>query len=525
MMRRPLALGAAAGIAVGAGAYYADEGVRRQLEFWRQVLPIYAHYRYLQYVDLPMRKIESNSDEGAAEYDKLHARYAPVVERATLKLRGFYLKAAQLVSTRDDMVPEEYMRWCKRMQSEVPTPFAPGEGKRIVQAALGGADMFDATFSHWDDTPHGSASIGVVHRARLAGSDREVAVKVQMPGIEAKFRTDLLTIKRFCTIAMPQHLSALQEIENQFRNEFDYELEASHLQQVYTNISQSTWRKRVVVPRPVPELCRKHVLVMDFIPGVKLHEGIREQWRRVAEREGVPFDVYADRQLTAPPRDLATSASRHRLLHVQLLARDAVANIWRIAYNVTLGIALGFKPLVWTEMPINLADTIRLLAEIHAHEIFVDGCFNGDPHPGNILLMPDGRLGLVDYGQVKTISVDSRRQYAKLIVALADRDYEEAIRVASEFGLRTRRMDPDVMWRLLAFHHDRDTADVTMGLNLQLFMEWAEAKDPMVYTPPDLIVPARVSMMMRGLGNVFGVKASVAQLWRPYAVETLRQAP
>ena len=38
---------------------------------------------------------------------------------------------------------------------------------------------------------------------------------------------------------------------------------------------------------------------------------------------------------------------------------------------------------------------------VHGHQIFVDGAFNGDPHPGNILLTPDGKLGLIDYGQVR----------------------------------------------------------------------------------------------------------------------------
>lgn len=38
---------------------------------------------------------------------------------------------------------------------------------------------------------------------------------------------------------------------------------------------------------------------------------------------------------------------------------------------------------------------------VHGHQIFVDGAFNGDPHPGNILLTPDGKLGLIDYGQAR----------------------------------------------------------------------------------------------------------------------------
>lgn len=72
-----------------------------------------------------------------------------------------------------------------------------------------------------------------------------------------------------------------------------------------------------------------------------------------------------------------------------------------------------------TEAPINLGEALQLLNDVHCHEIFVDGAFNGDPHPGNILLLPDGRLGLIDYGQVKRIPLDVRLKYARMIVALA----------------------------------------------------------------------------------------------------------
>jgi len=47
-----------------------------------------------------------------------------------------------------------------------------------------------------------------------------------------------------------------------------------------------------------------------------------------------------------------------------------------------------------------IQEMLDFLLRVHAHEIFVDGYFNGDPHPGNILLLEDGRMGLIDYGQV-----------------------------------------------------------------------------------------------------------------------------
>ncbi len=70
-------------------------------------------------------------------------------------------------------------------------------------------------------------------------------------------------------------------------------------------------------------------------------------------------------------------------------------------YNWTVGLLVaGQMPYVTAAVPLNHAAMIDTLLRVHGHEIFVDGFFNADPHPGNILLCPDGRLGLIDYGQV-----------------------------------------------------------------------------------------------------------------------------
>jgi aarF domain-containing kinase len=520
-----LAVGASAGAAgAGAYAYQTDEGVRRSLTFWSQALPIYAHYRWLQYVELPLLGIDLSSAESERRYEALHERYAPRVEMLALELRGFYLKGAQIVSTRDDLLPDAHLRWCKQMQAEVPTPFAAGESRQVIEVALGGPEAFNATFSEWDDEPLGAASIGVVHRARLAADSALVAVKVMMPGIEGKFRSDIRTVKRFCQLAMPQHVSALDEVEQQFFSEFDYCLEAANMEAIHANLMDTHWRKHVAVPRPYRHLCSREVLVMELLPGVKLDDGLRSQWERIAARRGLSLAELEAAEKRKPARPLGDRSLSHTLALWAIRASDLTANAARFGYNWTAGLALGRLPYAWSELPVELGSLLRLVAEVHAHELFEDGLFNGDPHPGNLLLMPDGRLGLVDYGQVKSVPLDFRLKYAKLIVALADGKNDEAVRIATEeIGLRTKRNDPEVLWRVLAMQHDRDTMDVTGGRNLQLFMEWAEAQDPMVYVPPDLVFPGRVTLMLRGLGNAFRLQLSVAKLWRAQAAALLRE--
>jgi aarF domain-containing kinase len=91
------------------------------------------------------------------------------------------------------------------------------------------------------------------------------------------------------------------------------------------------------------------------------------------------------------------------------------------------------------------------------------------------------------------------------------------------FGGKSKYNDPDVSYRLAMFWNDRDTPDVTMGLNLQEFIDAMEAKDPVVRAPTDMVMIARVSILLRGVANAFNVRLKVAKQWRGYAEEVLRK--
>ena len=228
-----------------------------------------------------------------------------------------------------------------------------------------------------------------------------------------------------------------------------------------------------------------------------------------------------------------------------IAAWDCLRNSPRWLYN-GLAWTIGARQLRydWTPRPLNLGAIIRTIAEAHAHQIFVDGVvrrcgappprapltrraalqFNGDPHPGNVLLLPDGRLGLIDYGQVKRWTLDQQLAYAELTVALADGDRDEIIRAfTEEVKIRTQDMDPDVLYRLAVFWNDRNSKDITMGLNLQEFQDWAEAKDPQTAVPNWPVIASRVNVLMRAVGNAFGLDVAVAHMWAPYARAALRR--
>jgi len=160
---------------------------------------------------------------------------------------------------------------------------------------------------------------------------------------------------------------------------------------------------------------------------------------------------------------------------------------------------------------------------VHAHEIFFDGAFNGDPHPGNILLMDDGRLGLIDYGQVKEIGIQTRINYAKFVIALANDDKDKIVHLfRNEMGVLGKYNKKEVGYRLACFWNDRQTKDVMGDMAIPDFLDWAQAEDPVAAVNDDYVLVARVSVLLRGMGNAFGLQLRTSTYWKPFAEKLLR---
>lgn len=359
-----------------------DSGLARTVQFWSGVMPIYAHYKLVEW-----RVAGLSEAEATAYYKPLHDRYSPIVERMTVRLQGFYYKLAQVASTRDEFMPDEYMVWAKRLQTRSPNTLPADEIRAVVERSLG--RPVDEIFDRFDEAPIGAASIGQVHRARLRESGEEVAVKVQFPGIETKFRADIGTVEKFCVNFMPQNAPFFREIKKQFATEFDYVGEARNLAEVLANLAESQFARDVAVPRPFPELCSKDVLVMSYLPGERMVDGVRERYRKIAEARGIDLAVMEAEQKALMKEgkrqrsDIRSSAQSAALLSWAAWLRDSSMNAAIWVANWTLA------PLLWgkgwqywhTELPVNLGAILETLLRVHAHEIFFGGAFNADCHP------------------------------------------------------------------------------------------------------------------------------------------------
>jgi ubiquinone biosynthesis protein len=182
-----------------------------------------------------------------------------------------FIKLGQLLSTRADLIPPPYLESLARLQDSVePFPFA--EVERIVAEELG--VRLSKAFADFEATPIAAASLGQVHRAALRDG-RQVAVKVQRPGIRERIREDLEALEEMAEF-LDRHTAAgrsyhfgdmLEEFRLALARELDYRREARNLERIRRNLAEF---RLIVVPAAVEDYTTSRVLTMEYLTGTKI---------------------------------------------------------------------------------------------------------------------------------------------------------------------------------------------------------------------------------------------------------------
>ena len=249
-------------------------------------------------------------------------------------MKGAAMKLGQVMSFLDvGLVPEEYRDEFQRKLAEL-RDSAPkvsfGEMRQVIESEY--EDPIDEIFEEFDTEPIAAASIGQVYRARLPGG-RDVAVKVQYPGVASAVRADLknlgMIMRLLSRMAPGLDVQAItREIRLRIDEELDYELEASN-QRAMARIFRG--HPFVYIPDVVASLSRERVMVTEFVSGT----GFEELKRSSPEL-------------------------RNRIAEI----------VFRFYFGC-----------------------------MYRHHQF-----SGDPHPGNFMLLEDGRVAFLDFGLYKRIA-------------------------------------------------------------------------------------------------------------------------
>ncbi|HEY7910644.1 MAG TPA: AarF/UbiB family protein, partial [Blastocatellia bacterium] len=269
-----------------------------------------------------------------------------------VRLGPTFIKMGQMLATRADLLPLEYIKELSELQDRVPA-FSNRRAFEILEAEMG--RPLSEVFSLIDDEPVASASLGQVYRAWLV-SGEEVAVKVQRPALEENISSDLDSLRwigglldRYPNLFPgAEWLGAVDEFDRVIHEEMDYRREAANAEEFSLNFKD--WRT-VYVPRVYKEISTERVMVMEFIEGVKV------------------TDLDELRRKGHDPRRIN-----------------------------------------------------ELLYRAYFKQLLEDGFFHADPHPGNLLVMRDGRLAIFDFGMVGRISEELKRQMIDAFFHLYNRD-------------------------------------------------------------------------------------------------------
>lgn len=318
-----------------------------------------------------------------AALERRHLEAAEQIVAALGTMKGAAMKMGQVLSFLDvGLVPEEHRDEFQRKLGEL-RDAAPkvrfSDMRKVIESEL--EAPLEAIFASFDEEPVAAASIGQVYRARLPDG-REVAVKVQYPGVAQAVRADMQNLGMILRL-MKQIAPGLdakataEEVRARIGDELDYELEAQN-QRSLSRIFRG--HPFIVVPGVLTELSREKVIVTEFV-------------------RGAGFDSIKE-------RDQAT--------------RDRVGEI---VFRFFFGC-------------------------MYRHHQF-----SGDPHPGNFMLMDDGKVAFLDFGLFKVMPKELIELELACQRAGHEGDAERLHAIWSETGflLRPDRFRPD---KLLAQFRD-----------------------------------------------------------------------
>ena len=344
-----------------------------------------------------------------------------------------FVKLGQVLSTRPDLLPLEFVEELGQLQDQV-APAGWDQVEQVLAAELGAP--VEEVFAGFDREPLAAASVAQVHAARLK-SGEAVVVKVQRPGIRTVVERDLDIIVRLARTleARTRWARALGTrslalgFADAVREELDFRIEAGNMAGV-----AATAGGRVRIPVPYQPLSGERVLVMERLDGTPL---------------SAAGPLIADRGLD----------------------RDGLA---------------------------------RDLLECLLRQVMVSGVFHADPHPGNVLELADGRLGLLDFGSVGRLDASVRAALQRLLLAMDRGDPLAASDAMLEVMLRPDEVDTERLERALGQFMARYLSPGARP-GVRMFSDLFR-----IVSEHGLSVPPEVAAVFRALATLEGTLAQLA---------------
>ena len=331
------------------------------------------------------------------------------------------------------------------------------------------ADIFLA----FSESPLASASIGQVHLAKLKdGTD--VIVKVRHANIERSVETDLDILAGLAQLAervdefRPYQPKALvSEMARTMPRELDFRLEVRNLGQFASRFAKS---KTVKIPDVYPELCSEKMLTMERLVGYKPSE-------------------LGDERRDQPDQDATTSVPIAKV-NIQAKLPDDI-DLPQIAKNG---------------------------ANLYLQMIFDHGLYHADPHPGNMMILPDGRIGLLDFGMVGRISEHLREDIESMLVSIVNSDVPVLVTLVKRVGSCPMDLREDALSNDLAdfvgHFATQSMANFDMSGALNEFV--GIVRKYRITLPGEAALLIKVLVQLEGTGRLLDPQFSLMEIMKPF---------
>lgn len=379
----------------------------------------------------------------------------PVQVRLALEELGpTFIKLGQLLSTRSDIIPKEYIEELEKLQETAP-PMPIAAVYQVIEEEFG--EPVHSLFADFDPAPLGSASLGETHSAVLRDG-RSVVAKVQRPGIRSVIDNDLEIVgglARFLDSHVEQlRVFGLPDLVEEFtislHHELDYTREGRNGDTLRKNLQQLDCAR---VAATIWEFTTPRVLTMDCISGIKITDTQR-------------LDV--------------DGHNRHEI----------AANLTRIFFTMVL----------------------------------VDGFFHADPHPGNLVVVEDSVVGLLDYGMVGRLDSHLKASVLMLLANYVRQDAYGFSEVFLDIGTVPSDLDrkeyTQAMDRFLRQYYDAPLREVQIGQMLQNALHISARFG--VRLPSSLALLVKVIVQAEGITKQLEAEFDFTQAAREFVTRALR---
>jgi ubiquinone biosynthesis protein len=385
--------------------------------------------------------------------DKSQTSEPAVRARQALEELGpTFIKLGQVLATRVDVFPPEWITEFEKLQSAVPaTPFAELDAELTRVWGRSPRELF----VDLDETPIGSASIAQVHRARLADG-RVVILKVRRPNIVGKIEADLRVLHHLASLIefefpdsrQYQPVRIVEQFSKSLRRELDLAQEAQHHHRFIENFANDP---HIVIPDIYWEYTNEIVNVQQYVGGVAGNE-----------------------------LGLLAAAGLDR----KLLAQRGANAVLKM--------------------------------------ILVDGYFHADPHPGNVIYLPDNRIAFIDFGMVGRLPAPRRDEIVDLLAALAARDERGILNVlldwTDDVPVDEERLAADIA-EFIFNYENLQLKDLRFGQLLNDVI--AIMRDHAIVLPADLTLLFKALITLEGLGRQLDPEFQMVPHLTPFVREVL----